>query len=76
LTGKDIQYLSRINAFASTDDGRPILQAIHLSIVNPGDNFRLRAETADGIQAARVFVNLPYQPLAELNSCSRPPSLR
>jgi len=26
LTGKDIQYLSRINAFASTDDGRPILQ--------------------------------------------------
>jgi DNA polymerase III sliding clamp (beta) subunit (PCNA family) len=67
LTGKDIQYLSRIDAFASTDDGRPILQAIHLSIVNPGDNSRLRAETADGIQAARVFVNLPYKPLAELN---------
>jgi DNA polymerase III sliding clamp (beta) subunit (PCNA family) len=67
LNGKDIHYLNRAVPFASSDPDRPILQAVHLSLEETDESHRLRAETADGIQAARVFVNLPYKPLADLN---------
>ena len=67
LNGKDIHYLNRVVPFASSDPDRPILQAVHLSLEATDESHHLRAETADGIQAARVFVNLPYKPLTDLN---------
>jgi DNA polymerase III sliding clamp (beta) subunit (PCNA family) len=68
LNGKDIQYLNRAVPFASTDNTRPLLQSIHLETEKAGDAYRLRAEAADGIQAARVYVKLPYAPLSELKA--------
>jgi DNA polymerase III sliding clamp (beta) subunit (PCNA family) len=60
LSGKEVRRLAGLVHFASTDDVRPALQTLHLSLKKeePGQSF-LQAQAADGFCLARL--RLPVQ---------------
>jgi hypothetical protein len=69
LTGKDLRRLAGIAQFASTDDARPVLQAVHLSFLkDEAGRSALQAQAADGFSFARLRlqVQLPAELEAQL----------
>jgi DNA polymerase III sliding clamp (beta) subunit (PCNA family) len=66
LSGKDLRRLSGVALFASSDEARPPLQAVHLSVFKDEQGKSvLQAQAADGFSLGRLRVPVELPPELE-----------
>lgn len=66
LSGKDLRRLAGIALFASNDEARPPLQAVHLSLFKDGQGAPiLQAQAADGFSLGRLRLPVELPPELE-----------